>query len=153
LAENFSAQISKPGLSLRFEAMKKYNIEDISIAASKVLLTRKIMGMPTVAELIEAMGVVEPRQIDIAQQQVNEIMAQVRNIGSYGTPVFSDPVTIRLMKSRWSWKSLCAMTETEHKWWAKDFIEAYKSADTMDRHEAIECTPRLKLLTGKIGRI
>jgi len=154
LAENFSSQISEPGLVMRFEALKEYGINEIAAAATKIVKTRTIMGMPTVAEFISAMGASEPSSPDKAAVQVSNILQQVRNVGSWGSPVYSDPITKRLMTSRWSWPSVCAMTEDEHKWWSKEFIEAYQATEKLDPQTTLDSgtSPRLKLLAGGIGK-
>jgi len=152
LAENFSSLMSEPGLAMRFDALKEYGIGEIAQAATKIVKTRTIMGMPTVAEFIVAMGAGEPTTTDKAQCQVAEILRQVQAVGSYGSPVYSDSITKRLMTSRWSWNAVCFMPMDEHKWWAKEFIEAYQAHERLEPQVSIECdTPRLKLLVGGIG--
>ena len=153
MAENFSAQMSSAGMSLRFEVMKDYSIKQIEAAALKLLVNRKAMGMPTVAEFLVAING-EQMAFDNAEGQVNEVVSQIRNIGSYGNPDFSDPITRALMSGRWSFRSLCSMTETELKWWARDFIEAYQASERKTECLAIgngDGQRKLKLLTGGIG--
>jgi hypothetical protein len=154
LAENFSAQMSTPGLVMRFEAMKEFSIDEIASAATKLVKTRTMMGMPTVAEFIVAMGLQAPAVTDAANEQATAVMKQIRDLGSYRTPVFDDPITKSLMASRWSWAAVCSMTEAELKWWTKDFVEAYQANTRTDTQHRIECdnTPRLKLLAGGIGK-
>jgi hypothetical protein len=154
LAENFSAQISGPGLALRFEALERFDIGQIEAAAISILNTRERMGMPTVAEFVRAIEGETVTTKDDATIQVNEIMRQIRELGSYRTPVFDDPVTKSLMSSRWSWQSVFSMTETELKWFSKEFIETYQSCDRKADHTMIDCaaSKRMKLLIGGIGR-
>jgi hypothetical protein len=155
VAENFSAQVSSAGLNLRFVALKEYSLQQIEAAALKILANRKAMGMPTVAEFIVAITG-EQKNCDPAENQVNEIMKQIRSVGSYGTPVFSDPITKSLLSSRWTFRSLCAMTEVELKWWGKEFSEAYQSMERSEQRVLIGADSvnarKLKLLTGGIGR-
>lgn len=151
LAENFSAQLSSPGLKLRFDALSRYDIGQIETAAIKILHSRNMMGMPTVAEFITAIEGDAIKPADSAIAQVNEIMRQIRELGSYRTPSFDDPVTASLMKSRWSWKTVCSMTETELKWFSKEFTEAYQSAERTEQKPMIEHVARLRLLAGGIG--
>jgi hypothetical protein len=152
LAENFSAKVSAQGLRLSFAVLKCYAVEQVEAAAIRIMAKRISLGMPTVAEFIEE---IEGSGNDKAQFQVNEIVKQIRMVGSYGTPVFDDMITRDLMDSRWSFRSLCAMTETELKWWARDFAEAYQSMNRTGKTVQIECgeaqNRRLKLLAGGIG--
>jgi len=154
IAENFSAQTSTAGLNLRFMALKEFSLQQIEAAAVKILTNRNAMGMPTVAEFISAI-IGEQKKSDLAESQVNEVMKQIRSVGSYGTPIFEDRLTRELLSSRWSFRSLCAMTETELKWWVKEFIDAYQSMDRTEKRAQIECggsqERKLKLLSGGIG--
>ena len=129
LADNFSAQVTKPGLAMRFDALRRYGIEQVANAAAKLILSRERMGMPNVAEMIkEIEGPVSSLQ-DHASEQVSVVMKQIRELGSYRAPCFDDPVTKSLMSSRWSWHSVCSMTETELKWWSMEFVDAYQSVE------------------------
>jgi hypothetical protein len=154
MAENFSAQISQQGIMLRFMALKDYSIQQIECAAIKILINRKAMGMPTIAEFVSAING-EQKSSDNAQNQVNEIMRQIREIGWYGISVFDDPITKSLLSSRWTFRYLCDMTETESKWWSKDFIEAYQSMERTERRAQVEYSGdnerKLKLLANGIG--
>jgi hypothetical protein len=153
MAENFSSQLSTPGMALRYDALKDFSIDQIATGASVLMRTRKTMGMPTVAEMIEAISGPKGTMSDRAAEQVNAIMQQIRQVGYYGKPSLDDPVTQRLLSGRWAWKSLCSMTEREHRFWAKEFIDAYQSSQKTDNvHQIEDYGPKLKLLTGKIGR-
>lgn len=153
MAENFSAQMSSAGMLLRFKVMKEYSLQQIEAAALKILANRKIMGMPTVAEFVVAISG-DRKACDNAEGQASDVIGQVRSVGSYGTPVFDDPVTKLLMSGRWSWRSVCAMTEAEMKWWARDFVEAYQAFERKNECLEIGNEPgnrKLRLLTGGIG--
>lgn len=145
LADNFSAAITKPGMKLRFDVLREFNINQIESAAINLVKIRTIMGMPTTAEIIVAIKGSEPSELDNATNQVNLIMQQLRNVGSYGNPGFEDPVTNSLMSTRWSWSAVCKMTEAEHKWWAKEFAEAYVA-----HKRASESEQKLRLLAGGV---
>jgi len=155
LAENFSAQMTKPGLLLRFNALSAHTLEQVKKAAVSLIMQRERMGMPTVAEIIKEIEGPAKNPADMAALQVADILKQIRELGSYRTPSFVDPVTKAIMSSRWSWRAVCAMTEAELKWWAKEFIEAYQAMDRVDTREKIahSGTPMdsLKKLTAGIG--
>ena len=155
LAENFSAALTKAGLSMRFDALREFTIDQISAAANKILKNRTMMGMPTVAEFIVAINGGRENSENAASLQVNAVMQQIRQIGSYGQPVFDDPITKKLMSSRWSWRSVCSMTEVELKWWAKEFSDAYQAFQKNENQLAIEnneLSPKLRLLVGGISK-
>ncbi|MFZ3046617.1 MAG: hypothetical protein WA151_11950 [Desulfatirhabdiaceae bacterium] len=139
LAENFSAQITIPGLRLRFEALKGYDIDRVEAAAVRLMSFRKWYGLPTVAEFLEALDREQLLEGDIPLSQVNEVMKEVRQTGAYGTPEFKDPKTKLLMSTRWTFRELCSMTESDLRWWAKAFVEAYQAMDRVENWAQIEC--------------
>lgn len=152
LCEVFEKQSSPIIVKAYFKAMENFDIGQVEKAIWESISTCKFFPKPI--ELITIIGGGEPKSEDTATAQVNEIMRQVRDLGSYRTPTFSDPVTESLMKSRWSWQAVCAMTQTEHKWFAKEFIDAYQSFERTDQHTIEDRTAkqRLRLLAGGIGR-
>jgi hypothetical protein len=154
IAENFSAQMSSPGLNLRFLALKEFSLEQIETAAMKILTSRKAMGMPTVAEFMLAING-DQRASDKAEGQAVEVIKQIRSVGSYGSPVFNDPITRALMCDRWSFRSLCSMTETELKWWFKEFVDAYQASERRGECLALESRAEgkgLRLLPGGLEK-
>lgn len=88
-----------------------------------------------------------------ALRQLSVVIKQLRETGSYGIPVFDDPITKTLMTSRWSWPMLCAMTETGIEWWSKSFVEAYEAYEhTADTCKMISADNKsVKALIAGIG--
>jgi len=152
LCEVFEKQSSPVIIKAYFRALEGFDIAQVEKAIWESITKFKFFPKPV--EIISLITGGEQKPEDIAMVQVNEIMRQVREIGSYRTPVFGDTITADLMASRWSWKSVCSMTETEHKWFAKEFVEAYRAHRGRNNHIAIECGPtnRLRLLAGGIGK-
>jgi hypothetical protein len=129
MGENFNAKITKEGLKIRFEALAEFAIDQVKYACMELIKNRVYPGMPTTGEIRAAM--VENRQVsieDVATVRLNEIMGKIREVGSYGSPKWDDPIVADLLSRRWRWASLCEMTEKEHKWFAKEFVEAYRAA-------------------------
>jgi hypothetical protein len=156
MGENFNATVTKEGLKIRFEALKEFSIDQVRQACIELVKNRVYPGMPVSGEIRAAIvggsgGDNSQKIEDIAQQRVNEIMGQIRTVGSYGSPTWSDPVVSDLLSRRWNWQSLCAMTETELKWWAKEFIEAYKSHQSQPMIENKEAKTMLSELARRIG--
>lgn len=153
---NFGAIATEPILGLWFNAAKEdeFTVDQWESAAKKIIRSRKFTSQPTYADFFEAINGAPGTPTNIADNQVAVVIKQIREIGSYRTPAFDDPVTDSLMKSRWSWQSVCSMTESELKWWAKDFIEAYQSHERIDKPAMIDGSnqQRLRLLAGGIGR-
>jgi hypothetical protein len=154
LCEVFEKQSSPIVTKAYFRSLEGFEIRRVEQAIWESISKFKFFPKPV--EIITLITGGEPKVEDTAMAQVNEIMRQVRELGSYRTPAFSDPITADLMASRWSWKSVCSMTETEHKWFAKEFVDAYRAANQGGRKNqlAIEGCPtnRLRLLAGGIGK-
>ena len=154
---NFKAVATEPLLDMWFDMAfeDKITIEQWKDAARKIIRGRKYTSQPTYADFHETVFGSPVTETDRACEQVTVVMKQIRELGSYRTPCFDDPVTKSLMVSRWSWQSVCSMTETELKWWAKEFIEAYQTMDRDEKRAQIGCIGteerKLKLLAGGIG--
>jgi len=153
---NFRAAATEPLLDMWFDMAKEdgITIDQWTAAARQILRARKFTSQPTYADFHEAIHGDLTNKANNATVQVSIIMKQIRDIGSYRTPVYDDPITKQLMTSRWSWPSVCAMTEDEHKWWAKEFIEAYQATEKLEPQTAIDGngSSRLRLLAGGIGK-
>lgn len=152
LCEVFEKQSSPIIMKAYYRSLERFDIGQVEKAIWESIT--KFRFFPKPVEIITLITGSEPKAEDIATFQVNEIMRQVRELGCYRTPAFTDPITVDLMKSRWTWKVVCSMTETEHKWFAKEFVEAYRACDRKEQQTMIDnvSTKRLRLLAGGIGK-
>ena len=125
MADNFRDTISKEGMKLRFEMLKEFTIDQVEDAGQKIMRERKYTKMPPVAEFVDA---INGQSVSIemqAEQQWNEIISQIRLVGSYGTPVLCDHITKSLIGRRFSWQNLCHSTENDLRFIRKEFFAAY----------------------------
>jgi hypothetical protein len=155
MAENFNAKLTKEGLRVRFQALSDCSIEQLRAACTKLVRNRIYPGMPTTGEIRAAMVEEKLSLEDTAQLRVNEIMGQIRAVGSYGSPTWSDPIVADIMQRRYSWGQLCAMTEADLKWWGKEFCEVYRSLAQSEQYLQIEHAnqnPKLIELVKMVGR-
>lgn len=91
---------------------------------------------PTVAELREAAAdISSPDHRMTAMEAWGEVSRQIRTVGSYGRPEFSNEVVRRLVDDM-GWGNLCA-SEMPGADRAR-FIDAYNALVTRDRREAME---------------
>ena len=154
---NFGIVASEPLFDMWFDMATQdgITIEQWTTAARLIMRTRKFTSQPTYADFHEIIYGIPANKKDFASEQSVEVLKQVRELGYYRAPVFNDPITKALMSSRWSWHSVCSMTEDELTWWVKEFMEAYQATERLAPQPAIdgENSPRLKLLTGGIGRL
>ena len=123
LADNFSATITPEGMRFRFDCLSGYDLDQIKKASLYIVKTRKFTKMPTVAEFLEA---IEGNESDRAEEQAMKVIEAVRMIGSYGSPVFEDPKTQRVVTVL-GWNNICHTEETKIKFFVKDFIDAYQA--------------------------
>ena len=152
---NFGSVATEPLLTLWFDVATDDNIsiDQWEAAAKCIIRQRKYTSQPTYADFLEIIKGIPVTEADVANSQAAAVMKQVRELGAYRYPVFDDPTTKALMSSRWSWAAVCLMTETEMKWWVKEFVEAYQS------EKKSECLvigegksiKNLKLIAGGIG--
>jgi len=124
LAENFSASLSRPGIDIRWRALKQYSIEQVEAAAHLILRTRRFTTMPTVADFVEA---IEGGHEERAQLEAVNAWRAIQRIGGYSSVRFQDPVTAAVIDRRFGgWARLCEeQLETDRKWFLRDFAEAY----------------------------
>jgi len=152
LADNYSAEISKPGLKFRFDVLKKYPIEEIEKAAHKIVETWQYTKMPPIAEFVNKIEGDKPQIEDIAEYQAHEVITQIKQAGYNKKPVFTDPITTKLIKRRFNFRSLCqTLLESENKWFVKEFKEAYCAYSRINNQQQIEVPPEINLLIGGIG--
>jgi len=141
LAEEFGGTVSKSGVRLKFESLKKYSIDDIVKAANWIVNNReeKYPPVPTTKEIISAIGkvngAIEPKTK--AQIQCDIIFKYFNYYGSYCEHVFKDSITNYLMTSRWTFVQLGLMKQEDLKWFRRDFVDAYTNLQK-DTEAAIE---------------
>lgn len=113
---------------------------------------------PTVAELREAAAdIASPDHRMTAMEAWGEVARQIRLVGSYGKPEFSNPMVRRLVDDM-GWLNLCHsdMPGADR----ARFIEAYKALvarerrETMELPQVVEARRRFRLLADRkrIGR-
>jgi hypothetical protein len=125
IAENFSSEIGKIGLKMRFEALKHYSIEQLRAAAMVILQTRVYTTLPPVSDFIIA---IEGKADDMAEIQANIVLRAITQCGSYNPPVFDDQITQSII-SNFNWRNLCVMDAKDLNFRIKDFKSSYKSFD------------------------
>lgn len=149
MADNFRDTITEEGMKMRFDMLSEFSIGQVEQAARKIMFTRKYTKMPPVAEFVEAIQGNNQQQIeDRAEVQATYVISCI----GQDYPVFSDPVTSHLMSRRWRWNTWApAVLESELKWWAKEFKDAYRAFSGSETTLQIEAAPEIKKLVATIG--
>ena len=134
LAEDFGGKISPESLELRFTALKQFSIDEISKAGTWLLMNRKkdFPPVPTTKEIIDAVGKQSGglNGKTKAELEADKVLKNLAYFGRDCPTQFKDQVTAYLMTHRWSFYQLGMMTETDLKWWRKDFVDAYQDTDS-----------------------
>ena len=154
VAGSFGAKMDAPTIAYWADLFKEdgISIDQIKAAAKDIIRTRKYKTMPTYAEFIEFCSGTPD---DKARIQADEVLKQIRAVGSYGKPKFNDPVTTHIMTNLFNWQSFCSgFLEKNTPFFIKDFIEKYNTYSKDFRRRQVEqigCEPRVKGLTERIG--
>jgi len=151
LAENYGAELTKPGLLLRFEALKGFSADEIRRATVKIMRTRAYLKMPTVADFLQFMMPGEIGIEDRAHIECGKVIEHLQRHGSTREPEGLDEISTHLMTRRWPYRKWArTIAESELQWWEKQFRAAYL-ATAGSRNMQIEATKELKQLAGGIG--
>jgi len=126
LAEDCSAQMSKAGLHMRFEALKQFTIDQVETAVLSVMRSNVYTKMPTTGTIIQA---IEGTMDDKAEYQYTVVLRAIRQLGNTGHPKFKDPITQSLIDDRFGWSAICTKHEKDLEFFARDFKAAYTAQD------------------------
>jgi len=145
--------LSKDAVDVWWQILKEYPIESVRESITHYLKTAKYKRMPMPGELIEHIKGPQIAIEDKAELAWADIMSEIRRIGSYGTPCITDRTSANLMRGRFSWKSLCAMTERELAFTRKEFINVYNARSKEHEHLAIDAPEKLKALANNLTEV
>jgi hypothetical protein len=155
VAVMFNADLTKQQLEIWFRLLEDYSLEEIQHAASIILETRKYHGMPTPKEFKECLpGATTQVQLEYnPHAQADIILNHLRLNGASVWPKFTDGITRHLMTTRWYYPRWASqITESETKWWIKEFINAYECYQAAGGHpDALEAPVEIKQLIDTVG--
>jgi hypothetical protein len=141
LSENFSANLSEPGINMWFEALRGYSIEQVKSACLGIMKSRKYTKMPTAAEFIEF---IDGNVSTSSETQAYIVIDAMGAHGAYKSIIFDDPVTMAVIESRGGWVQMCSgYREPERKWWVHEFMRTYAAYK-------LECVGRNEYFMGLI---
>lgn len=130
-AEEFGGVPSDNNLILKFNALKKYSIEEIKKAGDWIVKNRKekYPNVPTTNEFIKAIKQIDKPLMSLRLQaalQCDIVLKYAKTYGSGCTHIFKNNVTQYLMTNRWNFSELGCMSKEEVKWFRKDFVIAWE---------------------------
>jgi hypothetical protein len=137
----FGREFNDRAIELMYEALKKYPIQAIKMAATQFIKHGSLKRGDSLVALIEKeLG---QKEQDIALNKANNVLGLLSSIGSYGNPIFTDSVTAHLFKTRWNWYDFCRnMTVDKEPWFVKEFVKAYQVAKRIEPKLLIENSAR-----------
>lgn len=129
LCEVKNKKFSQVLLSVYFEALKEYSIEDVEKSIGNSIKLGKYPVIPQPVELIEYITGGSESLEDKAIVQASRVLNAVRQIGGYSSVCFDDPITNAVIKQAFSgWGKLCNdLIEQDEKWFLKDFAKIYQT--------------------------
>ncbi len=125
LCEIFGKDASKVFISMYFEALKEFTIEQVKESISKSITNNKFFPKPV--ELIQNIKGTNEDIENIALIQADLTLKAIGRHGKYKSVSFKDKTTQAVIsRSFGGWINLCQESmENEEKWFRKDFIKAY----------------------------
>jgi len=150
LAEDFSVEVSKPWLLMKFDLLKEFTIDEVLKASLSIMANWEYQRMPPTAIFLKYLGRKEITSNSKAQIEADKIISHLRAYGQGAIPVLVDPISKHLMLKRWPYVNWAkTVLESQITWWTKEFIEAYKAYDETDKQQFLEAPKNvLKLLDG-----
>ncbi len=151
LGEIHEKKISDTMKDIFWKALEPFDDQQCKAAFTRAIAECKWMPKP--AELIELMPGGAAQVEDRATVVATEILSHLQVWGSSKFPDLNgDEIAMHLMTGRWEYKRWASsILESELKWWAKEFVEAYRSYQATDAPLRIEGSPQLKQLIRDIG--
>ncbi len=144
-SEIHGKKLSTPMIKLYFNKLSEFSLEQVEAA-----LKHRYKFMPKPYELAEKIeGPAHDMRLTRAHDQADLVQHVLETHGSDSPVVFDDPITRKLMKTRWPlhiWGK--QVTTAELKWWRKDFVEAYISQKNVNEHRQLTQGEAVKMLEG-----
>jgi len=124
--EMYSKQVSKSLMQIYFDTLIDYSIDDLRVGFSKHSLDSKNGSFfPKPADIVRHLQTSEVNTEDRAMLAWNQIIREMRRVGSYGSLKLDDKQALAAIKAVKSWKGLCAMPENSLTWAKKEFLANY----------------------------
>jgi len=123
IGELYNKTISKPFLSIFFEALKEHDIESVvSAISAHVRNAENGQFFPKPADIIRRISGTEKDAAQVAWAKVDKA---VRCVGPYSTVVFDDEIIHRVIDDMGGWICLGEKTEKDWPFIANEFRERY----------------------------
>jgi len=145
-------RLDKVTIKHYFKVLRNFGTQQVWQAAQKIIITWKYpKTFPPVAVFIENIQGTKKEIEDHALREADKIISHLNRFGARKFPPLEDPVSMFLMKNRWPYHRWAAnITDAELKWWAKEFIEAYRAHSQNEKNPLLEAPEELKQLSDNL---
>lgn len=134
----YDKDISKDVMALYFNALREFSIEELNSAFTAHSLDAKHgTFFPKPADIVRQTEKNKPSIQDRALLAWAEVENAIKRTGSWGTPVFTDPITPAAVGQLGSWSDLCMTTIDNLSWRQKEFLRAFELFEKTPQ----ECLP------------
>jgi len=138
IGEVYSKQVSKAMMTIYFDALKGFDIDQVKLGFNQHVIDPKHGSFfPKPADIIRQLQTKEIPTEDKALLAWNQIIREMRRVGSYGSLKLDDRQAMAAIKAVKSWKDLCAMPESGLTWVKKEFMANYSMYD----HTPLDALP------------
>ena len=134
-------------------------VEQLGIACREYMSQGENKFFPKAGEILDIANCLGKPTHSIeaqAQQQWRLVLTAIRQRGlSRGAPVFDDPITNTLVRTQFTWESLCSVEADKLNWEEKRFVEAYNLASEIEPEKLLieASTGEVRALVSNIGNI
>lgn len=113
-------------IEIYFRALEKFTIDEVEQGISKACSTLKFFPKPV--ELIDCITGGSGNLADKAMVEACRVLEAIKNIGTYTTVCFDDPITQAVIVQQFGgWAKFADMLVDSEKWFIKDFTSGYQA--------------------------
>lgn len=126
MAAVFEREISKQVTEAYFRSLESFSIDDVEAGIARACKMLKFWPKPV--EIIECITGGGVRLEDKAEVEACKVLGAIKEIGTYRTVAFDDPVTQAVIVQHFGgWTRFSEMLEENEKWFIRDFVAAYQA--------------------------
>jgi len=113
-------------VEIYFRTLEKFTIDEVEQGISKACSTLKFFPKPV--ELIDCITGGTGNLADKAMVEACRVLEAIKNIGTYTTVCFDDPITQAVIVQQFGgWAKFADMLVDSEKWFIKDFTSGYQA--------------------------
>lgn len=129
MGEIFDKELTQALMNIYWEVVKNYDDQEVNAMFEHLLATCRFFPKP--ADMINALcGSVEDR----AQDAWIMVDNAIRQIGTYRSIIFEDPIIAKTIETMGGWEAFGEILEKDWHWHQKEFVKIYKA---MNRRKEI----------------